>query len=137
MQQLDLQQNGQFGYGGDPSASVSAGDAEVVPPGGGQIDYFSQVQQSGQFKSSTDVDADHQQMGGFSSVNDGSNESLQHDPADLGVCMVDIAAVISVENSQARRGRCRFRDTSTWKCHVRKRLRNSGKGYTSRDGKVR
>ena len=137
MQQLDLQQNGQFGYGGDPSASVSAGDAEVVPPGGGQIDYFSQVQQSGQFKSSTDVDADHQQMGGFSSVNDGSNESLQHDPADLGVCMVDIAAVISVENSQARRGRCRFRDTSTWKCHVRKRLRNSGKGYNSRDGKVR
>ena len=43
----------------------------------------------------------------------------------------------AVENSQARRGRCRFRDTSTWKCHVRKRLRNSGKSYNSRDGKVR
>jgi len=137
MQQLDLQQNSQFGYGGDPSATVSAGDAEVMPPGGGQIDYFSQVQQSGQFKSSTDVDADHQQMGGFTSVNDGSNESLQHDAGELGVCMVDIAAVISVENSQVRRGRCRFRDTSTWKCHVRKRLRNSGKSYNSRDGKVR
>ena len=66
----------------------------------------------------------------------GTDEGGQRssDEPGSGEAVVDDEHVTAELSSNHRRHRGRFKDVSTWKCHMRQRLKNAGMSYVSRNG---